>query len=100
MANLRGGVHSDRRGGSEATRLANEKIYVWANTWKRYVYVELYKDGEVYIYVTDDFNTKPKKILKVVLPPNEGENKDSFVPKIVYNGRDLTPKMIAEELCE
>jgi len=92
MANLRGGVSPDRRG--EATRLSNQQIHVWANTWTRTVTVDLSKDGRTSIAVTDGH----KKVLEVELPDNEGENADNFAPVIHLKGIDLTPAIIAELL--
>jgi hypothetical protein len=98
MANLRGGVTSDRREGSTASRLATNRIQVWANTWKRYIIVELYRDGLCNIKVEDDWQKNPKLILSVSLPANEGEWKDEFTPTIIFKGRDLKPEMVAAEL--
>ena len=98
MANLRGGVTSDRRGGSTATRLATNRIKVWCNTWKRYVTVELYRDGLCEIRVEDDWRRNCKVLLSVSLPANEGEWKGEFTPTIIFKGRDLKPEMVAAEL--
>lgn len=99
MANLRGGVESDRRG--EATRLSSKHIHVWANTWTRMVTVDLSKDGRVSITVTDDKGVgcgHDRTILDVELPCNEGEDQDSFTSIIKYKGVELTPAILSEML--
>lgn len=91
MANLRGGVQGNR---GEATRLASATINVWANTWNRRVDIDLSKDGNLSITVRDDEGD----ILEVRLPDNEGKQKNSYVPKIKYKGRDLAPELIASKI--
>jgi hypothetical protein len=94
MANLRGGVESDRRVSQPATRLADRRIFVWANTWHRMVRVDLERDGRVSIMVDDD----GENILRVELPANEGDHKDSFAPRIRYRGVDVMPAILAQIL--
>lgn len=97
MANLRGGVESDRRNGSTATRLATGRIHAWVNTWTRTVSVHLDKNGRTSITVSDDDKHVTEMVIE--LPANEGEQ-EAFVPKISYRGTDLTTELTAIRLAK
>ena len=102
MANLRGGIKSDRRVSSIVTRLASKRIEVWANTWTRFITVVLYSTGDCEIEVVDNWGYYPKmtKTLFIYLPSNEREALKNINPIFIYKNRDLTPEVIAAELAK